>query len=177
MESPQIKENVKSLKKLKKTDAITTNNVRAKKFLSVDTTVKTKYWFPSYGALKDIYKPGYMKITSVNGIVPESHELLMFNNKNSKGFAIRGEAYDISSEVPASGVILEINQRRYRTQYGKASLRLSDKTKNKSLEKCGFKTWLPMSSLQEGENVINIYVVSSDKKNYYKFPAAFGLRK
>lgn len=150
--------------------------ILAKEFLSIDNTKKIKSWFPSFGGLRKNKGEGYLKIKHVNGKIPELHEIQKLD-MNKKGLSILGEAYDITNNSAASGVIIEVNEKRYRAQYGLKSPSLAKTLKTPFSKECGFKIWLPIKVFDQSISEVNIYVISSDKKSYYHYPAQFGLGK
>jgi len=81
---------------------------------------------------------------------------------------ISGIAIDKPRKTAAAGVYVKIGKKYYKTKYGQANKALAKRLKNPKYSRSGFRVNIPSAKIGKGDYEVEVFVVSSDRKNYYK---------
>jgi hypothetical protein len=80
---------------------------------------------------------------------------------------IKGWAIDRSYGSPAAGVIVCINGRFYRAQYGIPRPDIALHFQNDSYINSGFEVLIPFSEVKDGRQILSLKIMSADQKYFY----------
>jgi len=114
--------------------------------------VAPKYYFDSLGPVKE---PVLQKSVQVPG---------------DTRIAITGWAVDGSTNTPAGGVDVVIDEAPYVAQYGIVRTDVATSYKLPDYTNSGFQLILVPGKLSKGPHSVSIRVISSDRKSYYQGP-------
>lgn len=81
---------------------------------------------------------------------------------------IKGMAIDKPRKTAAAGVYVKIGDQFFKTDYGQPQRAYAERAKNMKYLKSGFTLTIPKNKIENGDYDVSLYVVSSDKKNYYE---------
>jgi len=144
--------------------------VQPKKPHSQSQLVKqSRHWFPGYGQLKQANDPVFSRIYSVdqNKVLPNQDNTFRLD-KNKKGIAIGGAAFNSMDNENFVGILVEIDKTIVRCDdINLDSEAIADFKKDSKYAKISFKAWLPKKEISKGKHKVNIYYVDQDKKTVF----------
>lgn len=129
---------------------------------------KFNSFLPDINKLPRLAEPALYSIDSINDRVflPSENSAFLLNN-GQQTVIIKGWALDKLSNSLAGGVIVELDGKEYRAQYG---IEREDVAIAFSLPACrnaGFECEILEAGIMPGEHVLRLKVLTNDQKSYY----------
>jgi hypothetical protein len=106
--------------------------------------------------------PSY--IDSINGVTDLTHGTAHI--PRTQDLTVTGWAVDSVAKQPASKVFLDLDGKRYPTQYGVARPDVAAVLKEPAYARSGFTATIP-GAIGDGEHQLTIYTVNSEGGSYY----------
>jgi hypothetical protein len=134
----------------------------------IELSVKTAP-MPDLSALRYLGQLDTARLESLNNTsaveIPGS-EVMELAAKSPVLF-VQGWAFDNSARLPASAVLIELDGKLYRANYGDERLDVAALFKSQDLARTGFQWGLPAWKLGRSTHEISLKILSSDRKGYY----------